>query len=49
VNRRIDLKIIIEIFFFVNRLLYRDAQENKDRDMDLLEVLTLLAKNSNGW
>jgi hypothetical protein len=33
----------------VNRLLYRDAQENKDRDMDLLEVLTLLAKNSNGW
>jgi hypothetical protein len=30
------------------RLLYRDAEQNQNSDMDLLEVLTLLAENPNG-
>lgn len=30
------------------RLLYREGELNKDRDVDLLELLTLLAKNAVG-
>lgn len=33
------------IEYLFDRFLYRDVQMNKDRDMDILEVLTLLAKN----
>ena len=30
------------------RLLYNDAEANRDRDVDLLEVLSLLARNPIG-
>jgi hypothetical protein len=40
--------IFIIIVFFLIRFLYRDAEANRDSDIDLLQVLTLLAKNPTG-
>jgi hypothetical protein len=48
VNKKIRNFVEIVFFSFVSRFLYRDAQVNRDRDIDLLEVLTLLARNPNG-
>jgi len=39
--------LLTEIFSFI-RLLYQDAEDNQDNDIDLIEVLTLLAKNPAG-
>jgi hypothetical protein len=47
VNKRIFKIFQSENFRFI-RFLYRDAVENRDSDIDLLEVLTLLAKNPVG-